>query len=382
MLILSLLSNFTETLTVISTIKYFSFRTFITLILPAIFFSCANTEKPSKIKIDNEPVSLISSVDSSKFLRFNNIHSIYKDSRGNIWIGSHSDGIAMWDGKLHTYFSTPDGLVDNQVRSIQEDKLGNIWIATGHGISIFTGDEFRIRLNMKDWNNSITSDVWESNPNDLWFHAGNKSGVYRFDGQHLNYLAFPTDQNETVNDVYLNTCFAKGQNNQIWFGTYPAVFGFDGEIFSSINNESLGLNGQNEYMHVRSIFEDSRGNLWIGNNGLGLLLYDGEDIVNFTKKHKLTNEHFTIHNLVSDNTGTLARIFSIEEDVDGNLWFGTADAGVWKYDRQNLKNYNSSHGFEDHFIKVIYCDDDGVMWFGTQSGVYQKSGKEKFVRIF
>ena len=345
-------------------------------------FSCANTSKPSKIKLENQPEGFISSVDSSRFLQFTNIHSIYKDSRGNVWIGSHSEGIAMWDGKSHTYFTAPDGLVDNQVRSIQEDKLGNIWIATGRGISKFTGDGFHIRLNMKNWNNSITPEVWESNPGDLWFHAGNKPGVYRFDGQNLNYLAFPSDHNEKVNDVYLNTCFAKGQNNQIWFGTYPAVFGFDGELFSSIDDQSLELNGQSEYMHVRSIFEDSRGNLWIGNNGLGLLVYNGEKIVNFTKKHRLTNEHFTIHHQVSDNTRTLARIFSIEEDADGNLWFGTADAGAWKYDGQNLKNYNSSHGFENHFIKVTYCDDDGVMWFGTPSGVYHKSGKEKFSRVF
>jgi hypothetical protein len=35
-------------------------------------------------------------------------------------------------------------------------------------------------------------------------------------------------------------------------------------------------------LHIRSIMEDSK-NLWIGNNGIGILKYDGKKIINFTE---------------------------------------------------------------------------------------------------
>jgi ligand-binding sensor domain-containing protein len=33
--------------------------------------------------------------------------------------------------------------------------------------------------------------------------------------------------------------------------------------------------------------EDSKGNLWIGNNGMGVLKYDEKNVVNFTAQQKL-----------------------------------------------------------------------------------------------
>lgn len=36
------------------------------------------------------------------------------------------------------------------------------------------------------------------------------------------------------------------------------------------------------------IFEDGRGNLWIGNNGFGVLLYDGQAVSSFTDQHGLS----------------------------------------------------------------------------------------------
>jgi hypothetical protein len=36
--------------------------------------------------------------------------------------------------------------------------------------------------------------------------------------------------------------------------------------------------------------EDSKGNLWIGNNGIGVLKYDGEKVINFTDQQKLKKD--------------------------------------------------------------------------------------------
>jgi hypothetical protein len=35
------------------------------------------------------------------------------------------------------------------------------------------------------------------------------------------------------------------------------------------DNDSLGLNGTTESLHIRCVMEDSKGNLWFGNNSGG-----------------------------------------------------------------------------------------------------------------
>lgn len=379
-----LISIFTKRTNLKSTLTLSTSRIIFALALSMIilFGSCAKTTATvqNDINIDNK----ISSIDSSKFLKFNSgINAILHDKNGNIWIGSQSNGMARWDGKSHKYFTSDDGLVDNQVRSLQEDQLGNIWIATGSGISMFDGQKLQIKLNMNNWNaNTHPPQVWKSHPDDLWFHAGKKMGVYRYNRQSLNYLPFP--QIEDLEDAasYLNTCMAQGKNNQLWFSSYLAVFGFDGDNISVIDNRTLGLLDSDSSLHVRSIFEDSRGNLWIGNNGIGLLLFDGEKIVNFTESHGLSNTHYNQFQRVADQTETLARVFSIGEDLEGNMWFGTADSGVWKYDSNVLINYDTNDGLQDNFMKVIYRDGKGNMWFGTNSGVFKQGEDMRFRRVF
>ena len=100
-------------------------------------FSCAENEvliaqSPSEISLD----------DCEDKLKFTSgIRSIYQDSKGNYWFGSHQEGVCLFNGDSLTYFTTEDGLSDNQVRTIQEDKKGTIWFGTGNGISCYNGKE-------------------------------------------------------------------------------------------------------------------------------------------------------------------------------------------------------------------------------------------------
>ena len=123
----------------------------------------------------------------------------------------------------------------------------------------------------------------------------------------------------------------------IWFGTYASVFGYNGIDFTIINDETLGLNKDIELLHIRSILEDSKGRLWIGNNGIGVLLKEGDSIINFSEKNNLI--HPTSGRKGDKSMpGTLEHVFTIEEDSQGNIWFGDRDAGIWKYDGKSMTN--------------------------------------------
>ena len=68
------------------------------------------------------------------------------------------------------------------------------------------------------------------------------------------------------------------------------------------------------------------------------------------------------------------RVYSILEDHEGNLWFGT-DGGVSKYDGQRFTNFTKSEGLAGNHVRTMAQDDKGMLWFGTRGGVSRYDGK-------
>jgi ligand-binding sensor domain-containing protein len=223
---------------------------------------------------------------------------------------------------------------------------------------------------------------WMKFDNDLWFEAGIKDGVYRFDGQTLNYLAFPPHKVlNTSDNLFAATDISKGKDNMIWFATYAGVFGYNGSTFTIINDETLGFDRKIEPLHIRSIFEDSKGRLWIGNNGIGVLLKEGDSIINFSKKNNLIHPNSKRKGDKSPQ-GTLEHVFTIAEDNKGNIWFGDRDAGIWKYDGKAMKNYAKIDGMTNDFALSIYEDKNGELWFGMADGSIYKLNGQTFEKQF
>lgn len=70
----------------------------------------------------------------------NDIISLYKDSRGQLWIGM-SQGLDMMcddNGQAVFLHYNNSGLADLNIHSIREDYQGNIWVSTSYGVSKIT----------------------------------------------------------------------------------------------------------------------------------------------------------------------------------------------------------------------------------------------------
>ena len=81
-----------------------------------------------------------------------------------------------------------------------------------------------------------------------------------------------------------------------------------------------------------SIIEDKNGNLWLGHisdnvkNGGdgGLWRYDGKSLKLFTTKERLHHNH----------------VMCMITDKEGNIWFGTRNTGLCRYDGKTFTNYS------------------------------------------
>ncbi|MBK8292713.1 MAG: diguanylate cyclase [Flammeovirgaceae bacterium] len=261
-------------------------------LLIAVTISCNSQSQSSK---ENQ---IVQAKTDNKLLKYTTgVRSILEDSKGKIWFGSYNEGACLLQNGELQYFTTANGLSNNQVRNIYEDKYGAIWFECGKGLSIYDGQKMAI---YKERNYDSTNE-WKLSDSDLWFKGDetmgiNKlernPGVYQFDGKDLFYRTFPVKVKSGLENGYsISTNFVRSKNGAVWLGTYSALIGYDGSDFKIIDNSFLGLNDETGYLHIRSIMEDSKGNIWIGNNGIGGLKYDGEKVINFTEEQKLKGGH-------------------------------------------------------------------------------------------
>lgn len=309
------------------------------------------------------------------------IRAILADSKGNIWFGSHQEGVALLQKGKFEYFNMANGLSDHQVRNIYEDKNGVVWFECGKGLSCYRDGKMAV-YTQKDFRKKKD---WKLNKNSIWFKGNEMEaynqleggpGVYEYDGEKRSYRTFPIRSRVGHENHYsISTAFVKGKNGNLWFGSYGAVLGYDGTDFKILNDSTLGLSDKTGHLHARAIMEDRKGNLWIGNNGIGVLKYDGTKVVNFTHEQNLRK---------ADTGGnSLEKVFAVAEDQAGNIWFGTVGSGVWRYDGKLMKNFTKADGVESQHIWTIYKTPQGELWFGgaNPSGVYRLTG-DRFERKF
>lgn len=120
--------------------------------------------------------------------------------------------------------------------------------------------------------------------------------------------------------------------------------------------------------HVRCGMQDRAGNIWFGTTENGLYKYDGKSFRQFLLADGL------ISNSIND----------IQEDIDSKIWIGT-DAGVCVYDGKTFakiqipvpKNLppNKNKFYQKQVVYDIMLDKAGKLWFVTIDGVYIYDGK-------
>jgi ligand-binding sensor domain-containing protein len=108
---------------------------------------------------------------------------------------------------------------------------------------------------------------------------------------------------------------------------------------------------------VYSVCQDRDGNLWFGTHQ-GASRYNGESFHNYSIKDGLA------HN----------QVLAVIEDSDGNLWFGTNGGGVSRFDGESFENYSVKEGLAGNTVHSILEDRSGDLWFGTSGGVSRFDG--------
>ena len=342
-------------------------------------YACTeNRNKNDGIK--QSEISLTNISDTLKFKT--GIRSILQDSKGNYWFGSDQEGVCKYDGKTFVYYTTENGFCGKQVIYIKEDATGLIWFGTSSGLCYFDGKKFTTDRKIYPATNINNEHytAWTINATDLWFPGSINNELIRIDKGKSYTIKYPIGippKGKLVD--YGITGFSKSKNGGLWIAHYSGVNYYDGKNIQYINDSTMHYDGKSKYMHVRGILEDSKGRLWIGNNGIGVHLKENDSIIHFSEKHHLfSGEPFG----VKSPEGTLMHVFAIKEDSKGNIWFGDRDTGVWQFDGKEMKNFKLDSTLNTQHIWDIFEDKNGNLLFASgDRGVYKFSGNG-FDRVF
>lgn len=304
-----------------------------------------------------------------------NLDGMLQDKNGVYWFCSNSNGVYRYDGAEVTQYTTKHGLVSDYVMSVQEDSKGHLWFTTRDGISRFDGKTFTtatgsVKMALPEKLIPKPGYVYFNQPNGMCYFDGTTFTAFTI---HPPSYEIRTNTNSREYGVY--TTFTDRAGN-VWFGTQEkGVVVYNGLIFSYI--DQLDLDGG----AVRTIFQDKNGTMWFGNNGGGLFRYEGGRLRNITEEQHLGNEEFLRGKKPVNKPGSLARVFAINEDRDGNIWVGTVDAGVWKYDGKTFKNYTTQHGLAGLSVTEIYKDRKGALWFVVNGTTVQQFNGRTFTKV-
>lgn len=309
------------------------------------------------------------------------VRSIVEDENGDIWIGTKGGiSVLKWfsirtkSGEFQHFTNDPNdpkSLSQNSIYSIYRDVKGDLWIGTwSRGVNyLYTGDQkFEHYRHLANRESSLSNDFvscFIEYNDDIWIGTEG-GGINIFDHTERTFREIrKSDKPFSLKSDHIKTFFVDSDND-LWVGTYDGLFLYDQQT----RRFTLYFKGRSIY----SIEEGIGGELWVGcSNGLIRLHKATEEFEEYnhtSEKYTISNDHITI----------------IFKDRSGLIWIGTHN-GLNEYSRSS--NSFRSFYYDEHdpgsisnnYVTSISEDKSGYLWIGTMDGLSKmESGKDHFVR--
>lgn len=312
-----------------------------------------------------------------------NSHHIYKAKDGNLWIGTRNIGAYNFDVKqlkyIRHFISYDDSewgknlktLSNRNVTCFYEDENSNLWIGSSTSpLNIYNPktEVFHRCYDLKD----IYS-ICEVKKNQVWLgSSANGLFIYNFETNKLENVVNDPDRENSLIDNAINFIL-KDYSGNVWIATDKGVskYNFKKDRIKRFKHEKGDNNSLSEN-NVTALLEDHEGNIWIGTQRSGLNKYDRE-----TKE--ITRHNASNSGLSSDN------ISYLYQDSNNDLYIGLME-GIG-FDRYQIDK-NTFHRFVFHknstrkdWYRGFLEDSYGNFWvslWGAKGFVKFDREKESF----
>lgn len=355
------------------------------------------------------------------------VSPVYADSFNNIWFGCGPNGmVGRKSGSTWSSYNASNSELGSRfVRQIVSASDGNTYIATtepypsGSGLAKYDLSNWEVLPNYDDYSHTMSTDQsgnlyikqntglmkydganWSSIANTPPLMIGPQVPIYlkalaidlsggvwmdyidRVDASynprthewtyipheglaHYNGVEWTTynNLNSTFPDAIIDHIVID-DNNQVWFSSNLGLIKFDGTNWI-IYNTSNSLLPRND---IGPFVFDSDGNIWFSNENNGFYKFEWNNINNYQNPDL--------------DQGSTA--YNIEFDLDGSIWQCNLFSLI-RFDGTNWTYFNDSNSpIISHNLASLSIDKFGNKWLGTQFGVlvYNQSGIINLINPF
>ena len=329
--------------------------------------------------------------DDEYSLPGNDVNTLYKDSKGRIWIGYKDEGLALMSdsGGRFINFTIPGSR--SLAHTIIEGPDGDLWIGgEDHQIHRFDlsdssfstyriGDDdpkVQEEWHISPYENDVF-DIAKDSEGNFWVSVLNK-GLYKWSPQEQKELErfYPDSPYDINKDTPFHTIQSLDMqhDSMLWAGAEASFFSFDLE---SHEIDFLDKETFPEYPFVIDILAEENGMIWLATMNDGLCRYNSE-----TGEWDFFQSHPYFDEGINMNT-----IFTLFKDQSGLIWAGTNGKGVntlstlksfWLYpDIPSIK-----HGLLNRSVRAVTEDHQGNFWFASYTGVDRLSPEKDELQSF
>ncbi|RYD92792.1 MAG: hypothetical protein EOP54_20205, partial [Sphingobacteriales bacterium] len=358
---------------------------------------------------NNKWTNLLSFTGEYERLFVSRLHFDRKDQHTAYLLSPKGVFVAK-NGLISPFVKGRQPVIEAQCMSFEQDADNNIWIGTGMGAYYFKNGSYTHFTAKNGFTDNPVTDIYKDADNNLWM-ATSGSGVFKYEGD-----AYVTYDDTEIKNNQVIMGIARYKNNDIVLGTDAGLLKFNEQGFTQLSaKQNVGM--------VQSLFNDSKGNLWIGSNSAWK--YDGNNFEQIKGTERRTILAFTEDesgtiwigtplgcfyyennqlNPIEGNNTFASSLLSIGKDSvlagtqegvvlfvnrkivpnfkiprlatstifcmlknKGVILIGTDDKGVFVWDRHKntIRNYTDKHGLKSNTVYGMAADDKGVIWVGT-----------------
>jgi ligand-binding sensor domain-containing protein/signal transduction histidine kinase/CheY-like chemotaxis protein len=269
--------------------------------------------------------------------------AIMEDNEGSVWVGSSAVGLLrLRDGKFITT-GEPEGLQSDVTWTIAPRKSGGLWVGSNLGLGSYVGGRYQKIPGPRGHENIKVRSVVEDRQGVLWVGTVG-AGMFRLDQRGMKLFNRRTGL--SGNSV---TALIEDRLGRIWVGTEEGLDVIEHEKITSMQS----LLHTSEPTPIHLIHQDQAGNLWVATWSQGLFVI-GE---NGTRRLGMAD------GLPSDY------VFGIYEDGRGDMWLGTS-RGLALFRDGKLISLARYHDPLRENIYQVLEDDSHQFWFSTNKGLF------------
>lgn len=291
------------------------------------------------------------------------VRAVHRAADGVLWIGA-VDALWSFDGSRFRRWSVENGLPDGAINAIAEDGAGNLWLGTDVGGAVrLTIGGFTTYHHADGLSYAAIGSIFEGRDGELHVASSSRARVFRFVAGRFTGVALNLPAAAAAHAVREATPVRQAADGEWWVGSGAGLVRFPPahriEDLAALRPRALyPARGELRAERMPHLFEDSRGDLWIGTESAG-----GGALVGWDRATGRFRRYGP-----ADGAPAGSKPTAFLETPDGELWIGWSRGEVARQRDGKLEVRRAADGA---WVSDLLLDRRGWLWVATKgNGVY------------